>query len=822
LTSEIFPHHGIAPDKKKTINILTMMMKKLILTATKQREEDSRDALFNKRLATSGILTTNLLTMVMRRMLSELNKYIKQKMNPSIESLITKCSVLVTVTMNRAMATGKWSANARSSTKYTATGVSNNGAFTNAFTQQCNMLNIVCPSNPQASNLQQRLIHPSTIGYISPFNTPEGKNAGLQLVLAIACIVSQRRDLLTIIDFVNHIVNNYCKSGESSDKYNIYVNGVFTNVVFDYKLFVKKFKLARTKKLIPFDVSVMFNDVDKEIHIWCDEGRPLRPLFVVKKSSLEARRSGVDSAKPLEARRSGVDSAKPLEISLREIEAGDTDLDTLLEKKIIEYVDANESSNCFIAETIEELDYKGVKFTHVKIHPSQDHDLLFLESLFPNCNPSARNVFGLAMHKSAVGAPDWHKGISQKSICSNIGHNPLVSTSFENKSFDNAPCIGINATVIIAALNTGKGIEDGFQLNKTSLKDLLNWQAIIRSVYSADTTRKTSETHNICKPKLNEQILKNDYSKLNEQGAIKKGSKVEANLTVLIGRTTETNGVIKDTSIISSVDGIVDNVEIFKMNGIVSVTVTIRESIPIEIGNKFSTNTAQKATACNLIDSQDMPYTDSGFNPDVVINPHSMPSRMTCATIYAAMLGMKAVKSGRYQVQDLFQDKDGNMYQIDMEESHYETFYCGMTGELIGRLPVYILRLFMLKHIAEKKKYARGPSGPTDALTRQPNGGRKMNGGLRFGEMESEAIMAHGAAQMLNNLSNRSDSYIVCVCKNCGILCTRAYKTCHMCKKSTQEVKIPWANVIVQHLLMTMGVRMSLYPPTVRKMITNN
>lgn len=316
-----------------------------------------------------------------------------------------------------------------------------------------------------------------------------------------------------------------------------------------------------------------------------------------------------------------------------------------------------------------------------------------------------------------------------------------------------------------------------------------------------------------------------NYEKLGEDGLVPKNTFVDGN-DILIGKVMphKIAGVIhpRDTSHMMKAndEGYVDmNYIGTNTDGYKFAKVRLRKYRKPMIGDKVASRSAQKGTIGMIYNQQDMPFTKSGISPDIIMNPHAVPSRMTIGQLMECIMGKAGCYHGAFgdstpftscSVEDIAQALE----QSGMERYGNEILYDGRTGMMmqteifIG--PTYYQRL---KHMVADKVHSRGSNGPVVALTRQPAEGRARNGGLRFGEMERDAIVGHGASAFLKErMLDTSDNYRVFVCRMCGLMCVanpekKIYKCTH-CKNSADivQVRIPYSMKLLMQELMAMNV----------------
>jgi DNA-directed RNA polymerase I subunit RPA2 len=212
--------------------------------------------------------------------------------------------------------------------------------------------------------------------------------------------------------------------------------------------------------------------------------------------------------------------------------------------------------------------------------------------------------------------------------------------------------------------------------------------------------------------------------------------------------------------------------------GIQRVSIKLRFDRRPVVGDKFSSRHGQKGVLSMLWPTEDMPFTDSGMVPDVIINPHAFPSRMTIGMLVESMAGKAGALHGMFQEATPFrfdeQQRAVDYFGEQLRAAGYnyygtETMYSGVTGEPLA-VDIYygVVYYQRLRHMVKDKAQVRS-TGPINNLTRQPVKGRKKGGGIRFGEMERDSLLAHGASFLLHDrLHNSSDRHTALVCKKCG------------------------------------------------------
>jgi len=455
---------------------------------------------------------------------------------------------------------------------------------------------------------------------------------------------------------------------------------------------------------------------------------------------------------------------------------------------------------------------------------------------FANHNQAPRNQYQAAMGKQNIGlfATNFHKRIDTMQHVLYYPQNPLISTrpgKYVNAS--NMPS-GINAIVAISSI-TGYNQEDSLMINQSSLERGLFTSSYYRAYEDKEQKNQvTLEEEKFCKPeKYNEdgtiktyEIKPASYDKLDPETGIVRVGEYVTEKDVIIGKliplkSDDVNNTYKDssTTIKNNESGYVDQVYINKdEDNYMFCKVKIRTERVPTIGDKFASRMGQKGTIGMTYPSHDMPFTKDGIVPDIIINPHALPSRMTIGQLIECVLGKASLIKGCESDATAFNNTDVNKITEILEEygfegSGEEVLYNGRTGEqittkiLIG--PTYYQRL---KHMVDDKIHSR-PRGPYNLLTRQPAEGRSRDGGLRIGEMERDCLLSHGMTNFLNErLFDCSDKFFVYVCDKCGMIASgnreKNLFECRYCDNNNyiSKVKLPYSCKLFFQELMSMGI----------------
>jgi len=437
------------------------------------------------------------------------------------------------------------------------------------------------------------------------------------------------------------------------------------------------------------------------------------------------------------------------------------------------------------------LSSDGKQYTHVEIHPSLLMGVMGNQICFPENNPVARNVFGCGQAKQAASLyhSNYQVRIDKMGVVINNGEVPIVKSRYLDLiNHEEHPC-GFNAVVAIMSFN-GYNVEDSILFNEASIKrgmfriTYYNMYEAHEESSSVRGAQRDTRFANIQKEGAIGIKPGYDYSYLDDNGFIRENTEMDDKKVVIgMGSISINNdgGQMRDVSTMPKKGqlGFVDKVFITEgETGFRIGKVRIREERFPSIGDKFCSRCGQKGTCGLIIPEKDMPFTKDGIRPDIIINPHAIPTRMTIGQLIETLMGKACVLHGGFGNCTAYTN-NGTKHQsfgsvlteYGFHSSGTEVLYNGMTGEeiksdiYIG--PTYYMRLKQM--VKDKINYRS--QGPRTQLTRQTVQGRANDGGLRVGEMERDGILGHGAAHFLNeSLMVRGDEYHMAVCNKSGMI----------------------------------------------------
>jgi len=832
LAEELFPHIGADDMSYEKACFLGHMTRKVLWIATNRIPCDDRDAYPNKRVDLPGFLLANLFrthfaTMMLKDIKTYLSKEIHSgswKATGNFEEILNISNIHkvikstnLEVGMKTCLATGNFgSAKAGGPSKNGVSQVMNRLNYISAISH---LRRLSTPIEKMGKLIAPRKLHNTQWGYICPCETPEGHSVGVVKNMSTIAIVSIFSNPRTVSDYIATLGGmlslRQATLQEKHEGIRVFLNGAWIGVLLakDAERVVEGLRLAKRRCEIHPQTGIIWKMTAKELWLTTEAGRMLRPLYYAP-----AIRECIES------------NTLDIILSMKTWE------ELLLWKtpigahNLIEYIDPGETETLLLAMNADEV-VQNLSVTHAEIHPSCALGSLGSNIPFPDHNQSPRNAYQCAMGKQAMGmySLNFRERFDAMAHMLCYPQMPLVSP-FMSKFYgtQKMPC-GQNITVAIMTY-TGYNQEDSIMINESFLQRG-GFRSIFYRTYKDEEKKNQSsgEEERFFKPDvgLTRQMKNSNYEKLGIDGFVPENEYVN-NDDILIGKVVPlrvpTGSVLpagskkyRDVSrtMRNNEFGWVDR--IFRNRngeGYSFAKVRVRQDRIPEIGDKFSSRHGQKGTCGMILKSKDMPQTASGIIPDIIINPHCIPSRMTIAQLMETLMGKLACEVGALGdgtpfgsvtvdgLASLLRDEMG------MEPYGNEILYNGFTGRqmetniFVG--PVFYQRL---RHCSADKLHSRA-SGPLVMLTRQPAEGRAREGGLRFGEMERDCVIAHGMAEFTKErFMECSDAFRCYSCNSCGLLSlvnpTNSIWNCRGCGNSTDfaHIEIPYAyKLLIQEM----------------------
>ncbi len=819
LDTQFLPHLGTGPESRKMKAFyLAEMANRVLQLYLGKRKPDDKDHYSNKRLRLAGDHISEMFREAFNNFVhhieTQLEEHISQRRKIRFSYIVRKD--IITDKLKTALATGNWGQN--------RTGISQALDRTNWISLLSHLRRVISPLSRGQAHFEARDLHGTHWGRLCPFETPEGINCGLVKNLALMAYISVGVDESEIEELLyklgvkklEEIIEEVLKTGETPEIMvagaKVFLNGKPVGYHPDGARLAEEIRRLRRSGKLSFEVNVAHirDEYINEVYINTDEGRLLRPLV------------RVENGKPL-LKKEHVEKLKKGEIRFWD----------LIKMGVIEMLDPDEEENAYVAEFPWDV---TEEHTHMELWVPAIVGVSAATIPYLEHNQSPRSTYQAAMAKQALGlyALNYHFRTDSHSYLLHYPQKPLVQTrALDLMGYNNRPA-GQNMVVALMSYQ-GYNIEDALIFNKSSIDMGLARSHFFR-VYTAvenDYPGGVSDKITIPHPKLLDHKGDKYYRKLAPDGVVDPEVEVEGG-DILVGRESPPKFMGEDRAIGAAAlvhrdtsvqlrfgeKGVVDQVIITQTaERNKQVKVRVRDLRIPEIGDKFASRHGQKGVIGMIYPKYDMPYTEDGITPDVILNPHAIPSRMTVGQLLEEIAGKAGALLGRLIDGTPFYKEDIQNLRIELVKMGYdpsakEVMYDGRTGMMIER-PITIGITFYqrLYHMVSDKMHARA-TGKVQLLTRQPTEGKARQGGLRFGEMERDCLIGHGAANLLRDrMLDNSDAFTMYVCNKCGHIAwynrRRGTYECpiHGDEGEIYPVKVPYAFKLLLQEITSMVIK---------------
>ena len=822
LASVIIPH---VPAKglnfRPKAMYIAYMVRRVLSAWWDNKLTDDKDYVGNKRLELAGQMLSLLFEDLFKRFNWESKGHIDAVLRKRNRTEFDAISVIsghvgsITNGMNRAISTGNWNLKRFRMNKAGVTHVLSRLSYISALGM---MTRITSQFEKTRKISGPRALQPSQFGMLCTSDTPEGEACGLVKNLALMTHITTDDEEEPIKKLVFVLGAQDITTRTGSDLYRpgsylVFVNGTPAALTRAPKHFLNSFRGLRRKGRISEFVSIFINHHHAAIHIATDEGRICRPLIIVEKGKSKLKKGHLTS-----------------------LRKGTMTFDSFLTRGLVEYLDVNEENDSNIAMYENDINEAT---THLEIEPFTILGAVAGLIPYPHHNQSPRNTYQCAMGKQAIGAIAYNQFLRIDTLLFLMVYpqQPLVKTRpIELIRYDKLPA-GQNAIVAVMSYS-GYDIEDALVLNKASCDRGFGRCQVYRKYatslkkYTNGLEDRIADTPYVKGPQ-GKKVKAQGHTKLDGYGIVEVGEEVSHGdkyllkqvpinaAAAILASDKSTNELYAPQDMTyrlpdpSYIDQVLISVNEAGSN---IIKIKTRQTRRPEVGDKFSSRHGQKGVVGIIAEQADMPFSDEGIVPDIIMNPHGFPSRMTVGKMLELLAGKAGVLSGNLQYGTAFsgskvEDMGAILIKHGFSYSGKDFMTSGITGE---PLPAYVffgpIYYQKLKHMVQDKMHSRS-RGPRAVLTRQPTEGRSRDGGLRLGEMERDCLIAYGASQLLlERLMHSSDAHQVDICETCGMMGYQGY--CQTCNKTKGVVRmtIPYAaKLLIQEMLsMNISARLKL------------
>ncbi|KAL8794039.1 MAG: hypothetical protein Q9195_003339 [Heterodermia aff. obscurata] len=786
------------------------MVRRVLMAHCDGRLVDDRDYYGNKRLELAGQLLSLLFEDLFKKFNHDIrltiDKVLKKPSRVEFDALtvVQVHANHITQGMNRALSSGNWDLKRFRMKRAGITHVLSRLSYISALGM---MTRITSQFEKTRKISGPRALQPSQFGMLCPSDTPEGESCGLVKNLALMTHITTDDEETPVRNLVFILGAQDIETADGRDMhgkgaYIVFINGTPVAITRLPKQFLVGFRKLRRMGRVSEFVSIFINHHHNAVHIATDEGRICRPLIIVEKGK-----------------------SKVTKRSLQALRKGKIDFDGFLSRGMVEYLDVNEENDANIA--MYEPDINETT-THLEIEPFTILGAVAGLIPYPHHNQSPRNTYQCAMGKQAIGAIAHNQFIRIDSLLYLMVYpqKPLVKTrAIELIKYDKLPA-GQNAIVAVMSYS-GYDIEDALVLNKASVDRGFGRCQLFRKWTTTLRKYPNGTEDRVGDPVKENGVAVKKHALLDENGLAQVGEKVTKGEVYIAKQMPLNAGATslgsdygtasyRDMPLTYRLD---DDAYIDKV--LLSVTesesrllkIQTRQTRRPEVGDKFSSRHGQKGVVGLVAPETDLPFTADGLVPDIIMNPHGFPSRMTVGKMLELISGKAGVLTGIPTYGTAFSgSKVDDMADLLMQHGYStggkDMLTSGITGE---SLPAYVffgpIYYQKLKHMVQDKVHSRA-RGPRATLTRQPTEGRSRDGGLRLGEMERDCLIAYGASQLLlERLMLSSDAHQVDICGECGMMGYAGY--CQSCKRTEKVVRmtIPYAAKLLVQELGSMNVK---------------
>jgi DNA-directed RNA polymerase II subunit RPB2 len=837
LARDLFPNLGAGATFSHKARYLGYLVERMLRCARGLDPPIGRDTYLRKRVDTSGVLLRDLFRDTYNRLRNHLRdtlnrEYVSDRSakQADMRGLLSASNLarllparLLTQALHRSLK-GNWVKNGDVGQKDQAReGIVQDLGRLSYAAYLSHVRRVNTPIDRSIKKTDPHKLDAPQFGMMCPIESPDGGNIGLIKHMASTCEISHELDRAEMLALLRaHGVEDFDVSlGGGGAR--VFLNNTWVGTHQEPRALQQELVRMRRCGRLHALVSIAYLVTQGEVRVLCDAGRCCRPLLRV--DAVIVPRATWDSVAPPTSDAVALHTPN----AVCPVEGGYP----------VEYLDCSETQECYIAMTAAE---STPRHTHVELHPCAMLSLYTNTIPFCNHNQAPRNIFSGQQGKQAVGmySTAFNDRMDTASYVLHYPQRQLVTTRMARYSKGGVLGSGENLIVAIATY-TGYNQEDSVILNRTSVeRGLFNISVLKTITEREERGRGGEEVVFASPPQLRREGRSIDYSRadwstLDAEGLPRIGEWIEDGRVVLgkvrsvpsarvdsvLNMDRSADVSLTDRSVVAekTTSGRVHAVRVQTIPASDTDGEPLRQAkirllkfrIPA-LGDKVASMHGQKGVCGMVLPQETMPFTDDGLVPDMIINPHAFPTRMNLGHLMETLVNKACCHVGTQADGTAFEEPEVERHSDELLRMGFhphgdELMYNGYTGEQM-RTPIFVGPTFYmrLKHmVADKINYRA--RGKVDQLTRQPTHGRAKGGGLRVGEMETNAILGHGIQSFASeSMMERADAHRVHVDGETGDTVWYNEATGNAPCLDPREVRVPYSMDLLQREITAMGV----------------
>ena len=783
LSTDLFPNVGTDPKRKAIY--LGYLINRVLSAALGTKPMIHRDTYMHKRVDPCGALMTNLF----RDFYNKLRNHIRDSVDreytveragkdKGISGLVNEGNLnrlfpssVITEGFYKSFK-GRWGNPDAAHLNSMKEGIVQDMSRLSYIAYVSHVRRVNTPIDRSIKKVEPHRLDAPQFGMMCPIESPDGGNIGLLKHMASTCEITHELDREEVVELLRELgMHDVLTHQQSGGRARVILNNTWIGAHENPRVMVERVRTLRRSGALSAFLSVSWRILENEVYLYSDGGRCVRPLLIEPLSRSARERIRKSSWREL---------SPPTHLVRRRVSEKAPSV-------LVEYLDCYESDASYIAMLPQ--DYDRERHTHVEIHPCLALSLYTNTIPFAHHNQAPRNVFSGQQAKQSVGvySTAFNNRMDTMSYVLHYPQRPLVTTRMSRYMHRDTMANGENLIVAIATY-TGYNQEDSVILNAHSVqRGMFNTSYYKTLVANEEVSlngmidKRFENPNELRKSGVEVSRKQADWGILEPSGLPRKEAFLEEGCAYvgMVARERSVSAAgppsvftdanqdmrVRDASLVAdkTLSGTVDDLALSEQEGVKKLKIRMRKFRFPVLGDKMASSHGQKGVCGMLLPQEDMPFGRDGLVPDMIVNPHAFPSRMTIGHLIECVIAKLCCVGGGRADGSAFESPDVDAYMDRLQAYGFdrhgdEVLHNGFTGDqiktdiFIG--PTYYMRL---KHMVQDKINYRA-TGPMESLTHQPTHGRSKGGGLRIGEMETNAIMAHGIQSFVKeSLMERSD-----------------------------------------------------------------